>query len=124
MYDALCNYAIRTMMNLLLFGHSYRLIQLFGHPVYAKERVFYSIAFIVHPTHFVVLILMVLLMLYAQRDSKLTRMLQNSLGGNAKTTLIVTASPSAFVRQFLRILFLSKWYIYRVSFVLLMMDTE
>eukprot|EP00826_Nyctotherus_ovalis_P034573 TRINITY_DN2894_c0_g3_i1.p1 TRINITY_DN2894_c0_g3~~TRINITY_DN2894_c0_g3_i1.p1 ORF type:complete len:732 (-),score=224.34 TRINITY_DN2894_c0_g3_i1:134-2329(-) len=28
------------------------------------------------------------------RDSKLTRILQNSLGGNAKTCLIITASPS------------------------------
>jgi len=30
------------------------------------------------------------------RDSKLTRMLQQSLGGNSKTSLIVTCSPSAF----------------------------
>ena len=30
------------------------------------------------------------------RDSKLTRILQNSLGGNAKTCLIVTASPSIY----------------------------
>jgi len=30
------------------------------------------------------------------RDSKLTRMLQESLGGNAKTALIVTASPSKY----------------------------
>ena len=28
------------------------------------------------------------------RDSKLTRLLQNSLGGNAQTLLLVTASPS------------------------------
>lgn len=28
------------------------------------------------------------------RDSKLTRLLQNSLGGNAQTTLIITLSPS------------------------------
>ena len=27
------------------------------------------------------------------RDSKLTRILQDSLGGNSKTTLIVTCSP-------------------------------
>jgi kinesin family protein 5 len=27
------------------------------------------------------------------RDSKLTRVLQESLGGNSKTTLIVTCSP-------------------------------
>jgi kinesin family protein 5 len=30
------------------------------------------------------------------RDSKLTRVLQDSLGGNAKTSLIITCSPSAF----------------------------
>ena len=30
------------------------------------------------------------------RDSKLTRLLQNSLGGNAKTALIVTVSPSTY----------------------------
>lgn len=30
------------------------------------------------------------------RDSKLTRMLQESLGGNAKTALVVTCSPSQF----------------------------
>ena len=30
------------------------------------------------------------------RDSKLTRVLQDSLGGNSKTTLIITCSPSAF----------------------------
>lgn len=30
------------------------------------------------------------------RDSKLTRVLQDSLGGNSKTSLIITASPSAF----------------------------
>lgn len=30
------------------------------------------------------------------RDSKLTRLLQESLGGNAKTTLIITCSPSMF----------------------------
>ena len=30
------------------------------------------------------------------RDSKLTRILQESLGGNSKTTLIITCSPSAF----------------------------
>ena len=30
------------------------------------------------------------------RDSKLTRLLQESLGGNAKTSLIVTVSPSAY----------------------------
>eukprot|EP00388_Colpodella_angusta_P019451 GDKJ01048686.1.p1 GENE.GDKJ01048686.1~~GDKJ01048686.1.p1 ORF type:complete len:833 (-),score=285.95 GDKJ01048686.1:402-2900(-) len=30
------------------------------------------------------------------RDSKLTRVLQESLGGNSKTTLIVTASPSIY----------------------------
>jgi len=30
------------------------------------------------------------------RDSKLTRVLQDSLGGNAKTTLIITASPSTY----------------------------
>ena len=29
------------------------------------------------------------------RDSKLTRVLQDSLGGNAKTTLILTCSPSS-----------------------------
>lgn len=33
------------------------------------------------------------------RDSKLTRMLQESLGGNAKTSLIVTCSPSIFNEQ-------------------------
>ena len=69
--------------------------------------------------------LMFVVMLYAQRDSKLTRMLQNSLGGNAKTTLIVTASPSAFVRQFRRVVFLSKWYIYEyVLFTILQNDLE
>lgn len=30
------------------------------------------------------------------RDSKLTRMLQESLGGNSKTSLIITCSPSSF----------------------------
>lgn len=30
------------------------------------------------------------------RDSKLTRVLQESLGGNAKTSLIITCSPSSF----------------------------
>ena len=30
------------------------------------------------------------------RDSKLTRMLQESLGGNSKTSLIITCSPSIF----------------------------
>ena len=30
------------------------------------------------------------------RDSKLTRILQESLGGNSKTSLIVTCSPSLF----------------------------
>ena len=30
------------------------------------------------------------------RDSKLTRILQESLGGNSKTSLIVTCSPSVF----------------------------
>lgn len=30
------------------------------------------------------------------RDSKLTRILQESLGGNSKTTLIITCSPSSF----------------------------
>jgi kinesin family protein 5 len=30
------------------------------------------------------------------RDSKLTRILQESLGGNSKTSLIITASPSIF----------------------------
>jgi kinesin family protein 5 len=34
---------------------------------------------------------------FVQRDSKLTRLLQNSLGGDAKTSLIVTASPSLCV---------------------------
>ena len=29
------------------------------------------------------------------RDSKLTRILQDSLGGNTKTTLLVTAAASA-----------------------------
>jgi kinesin family protein 5 len=33
------------------------------------------------------------------RDSKLTRMLQESLGGNSKTSLIVTCSPSIFNEQ-------------------------
>jgi len=33
------------------------------------------------------------------RDSKLTRILQESLGGNAKTSLIVTCSPSIFNEQ-------------------------
>ncbi len=30
------------------------------------------------------------------RNSKLTRVLQESLGGNAKTTLIITCSPSIY----------------------------
>lgn len=30
------------------------------------------------------------------RDSKLTRILQESLGGNSKTTLIINASPSSY----------------------------
>jgi kinesin family protein 5 len=30
------------------------------------------------------------------RESKLTRVLQESLGGNAKTALIITASPSSY----------------------------
>lgn len=30
------------------------------------------------------------------RDSKLTRVLQDSLGGNAKTSLIITCSPSIY----------------------------
>lgn len=30
------------------------------------------------------------------RDSKLTRMLQDSLGGNSKTLLIITCSPSIY----------------------------
>ena len=30
------------------------------------------------------------------RDSKLTRVLQDSLGGNSKTALIVTCSPSPY----------------------------
>eukprot|EP00928_Gymnodinium_smaydae_P099569 TRINITY_DN9540_c0_g1_i1.p1 TRINITY_DN9540_c0_g1~~TRINITY_DN9540_c0_g1_i1.p1 ORF type:complete len:710 (+),score=198.58 TRINITY_DN9540_c0_g1_i1:253-2382(+) len=33
------------------------------------------------------------------RDSKLTRVLQESLGGNAKTSLIITCSPSLFNEQ-------------------------
>ena len=33
------------------------------------------------------------------RDSKLTRLLQDSLGGNAKTCLVVTASPSAYNQE-------------------------
>merc|ERR1719504_376677 len=33
------------------------------------------------------------------RDSKLTRVLQESLGGNAKTSLIITCSPSNFNEQ-------------------------
>jgi hypothetical protein len=37
-------------------------------------------------------------LLPCQRDSKLTRLLQNSLGGDAKTSLIVTGSPSSSVR--------------------------
>jgi kinesin family protein 5 len=30
------------------------------------------------------------------RDSKLTRILQESLGGNSRTTLIINCSPSSF----------------------------
>lgn len=33
------------------------------------------------------------------RDSKLTRLLQNSLGGNSKTTLCIAASPSKYNEQ-------------------------
>lgn len=33
------------------------------------------------------------------RDSKLTRMLQESLGGNSKTSLIITCSPSIFNKE-------------------------
>lgn len=33
------------------------------------------------------------------RDSKLTRVLQESLGGNSKTCLIITCSPSVFNEQ-------------------------
>ena len=33
------------------------------------------------------------------RDSKLTRMLQESLGGNSKTSLIITCSPSTFNKE-------------------------
>lgn len=33
------------------------------------------------------------------RDSKLTRILQESLGGNSMTTLIITCSPSSFNEQ-------------------------
>merc|ERR1719446_33186 len=33
------------------------------------------------------------------RDSKLTRVLQESLGGNSKTSLIITCSPSNFNEQ-------------------------
>lgn len=33
------------------------------------------------------------------RNSKLTRVLQESLGGNAKTTLIITCSPSVWNEQ-------------------------
>lgn len=33
------------------------------------------------------------------RDSKLTRLLQESLGGNSKTTLIITCSPSVYNEQ-------------------------
>ena len=38
------------------------------------------------------------------RDSKLTRMLQESLGGNARTTLIVCVSLSRFVFGCLRVI--------------------
>ena len=30
------------------------------------------------------------------RDSKLTRILQESLGGNAKTTVVICASPASY----------------------------
>lgn len=33
------------------------------------------------------------------RDSKLTRVLQDSLGGNSKTSLIITCSPSSYNEQ-------------------------
>ena len=33
------------------------------------------------------------------RDSKLTRILQESLGGNARTTVVVNASPSGYNEQ-------------------------
>ena len=35
-------------------------------------------------------------MLQLQRDSKLTRILKDSLGGNSKTSLIITASVSTY----------------------------
>lgn len=33
---------------------------------------------------------------FLSRDSKLTRILQESLGGNAKTTVVICASPASF----------------------------
>jgi kinesin family protein 5 len=33
------------------------------------------------------------------RDSKLTRILQESLGGNSKTSLIITCSPALFNKE-------------------------
>ncbi len=33
------------------------------------------------------------------RDSKLTRVLQESLGGNARTTLVICCSPSSYNEQ-------------------------
>jgi kinesin family protein 5 len=35
------------------------------------------------------------------RDSKLTRLLQNCLGGNSRTTLVINCSPSSFNAQVL-----------------------
>jgi len=33
------------------------------------------------------------------RDSKLTRVLQESIGGNSKTSLLITCSPSVYNEQ-------------------------
>jgi hypothetical protein len=41
-----------------------------------------------------VMLLLLLLLLLLFRESKLTRLLQDSLGGNSRTFLIATLSPS------------------------------
>ena len=48
------------------------------------------------------------------RDSKLTRILQDSLGGNSKTVLIVTASSNSLVSSFHAYDLALTWFVERV----------